>query len=64
MEGELTRVLMLPPDDYAVHVVIGDCQGMVLDPEEVDVLLVGVPASGKKLEFHLPEGVAITVEAV
>jgi hypothetical protein len=62
MEGELVRVVTLPPDDSAVNIVVG-AQRIVVDPEDVDVLLVGNPSEGQgSLEFHLPSGVVIGLE--
>jgi hypothetical protein len=63
--GKLTRIDTLPPDDAAVNVLIDDRHGVVLDPEEIDVLLVGDPASWRGwLEFHLPSGVIVQIEAM
>lgn len=55
IEGELARVLTLPPDNATVHIIIGDRQGVVLDPDDVDTLLVGDPFDGQGwLEFICP----------
>jgi hypothetical protein len=65
LEGKLDQVESLPPDSRAVNLVIAGHQGVVLDPEELDVLLVSDPAPGQcVLEFHLPSRVAIRLEQV
>ncbi len=65
MEGELERVLTLPPDNCAVHIVIGDRQRIIIDPEDVEILLVSDSSEGRGwLEFHLPSGVVIRLEQV
>jgi hypothetical protein len=65
MEGELDRVVTLPPDNSAVNIVIGDRrQGIILDPADVEVHIAEDAASGRVcLVFHLPRGVDITVES-
>ena len=63
LEGELERVETLPPDNRAVNLVIAGRQGILLDPDDSEVLLVGDPVDGSGcLEFHLPTGVAVRVE--
>jgi hypothetical protein len=65
LEGELERVETLPPDNRAVNLVIDARQGIVLDPEDVEVLLVGDPVHGRgALEFHLPSRVVVRLERV
>jgi hypothetical protein len=65
LEGELERVETLPPDNRAVNLVIDARQGIVLDPEDVEVLLVGDPAYGRGvLEFHLASRVVVRLERV
>ncbi len=64
LEGELERIETLRPDDRAVNLVIAGRQGVLLDPDDAEVLLVGDPAEGPGwLEFHLPSAVAVRVEA-
>jgi hypothetical protein len=62
MEGELVRVLTLPPDNAAVQIVIGRKHAVVLDPEDVSAVLIGNPPNDW-LEFHLPGGVVVRLEA-
>lgn len=63
LEGELERIETLRPDNRAVNLVIAGRQGVLLDPEDTEVLLVGDPVDGSGcLEFHLPTGVAVRVE--
>lgn len=65
IEGELDRVETLPPDDRAVNLVIAGRQGIVLDPEDTEALLVSDPSRGPCwIEFHLPSRVAVRVEVV
>jgi hypothetical protein len=65
LEGELERVETLRPDDRAVNLVIAARQGIVLGPEDGEVLLVGDPARGQgALEFHLTSRVVIRLERV
>lgn len=65
IEGELERIETLPPDDAAIKLVIGERQSIVLDPLDVDVLLVGDFSSGEDaLEFHLPSRVVVRLERV
>jgi hypothetical protein len=63
MEGELTRIETLPPDDSAVNVLLDDRQGVTIDPIDTEVLLAE-PADGRDwwVEFHLPSGVVISIE--
>ena len=63
MEGELTRIETLPPDDSAVNVLLDDRQGVTIDPIDTEVLLAE-PADGRDwwIEFHLPSGVVISIE--
>jgi hypothetical protein len=64
LEGELDRVETLRPDDRAVNLVIAGSQGIVLDPEDVEVLLVGDPVDHGALEFHLASLVVVRLERV
>jgi hypothetical protein len=64
LEGELGRVQTLPPDNRAVNLVIAGKQGIVFDPEDVEVLLVGDLADCGALEFHLPSRVVARLERV
>lgn len=63
MEGRLTRVRTLPPDDCAVAILLDDRQSLILDPIDTDVLLVTDHREHRRwIEFHLPSGVAANVE--
>lgn len=65
IEGELERVETLPPDNCAVNLMIAAHQGIVLDPEDVEVLLVADSACGQDwLEFHLLSRVVVRLERV
>jgi len=65
LEGELDRVETLPPDNRAVNLVIAGSQGVVLDPEDVEVLRVGDTAQGQgALEFCLPSRVVVRLDPV
>jgi hypothetical protein len=65
MEGRLSRVQTLPPDDEAVSVLLDDRQSLMLDPIDTEVLLVEDPRDGHWwLEFHLPSGVMASLEAM
>ena len=63
MEGRLTRVQTLPPENSAVNILLEDRQGLLLDPIDTEMLLVD-ERGGRRwcLEFHLPSGVAIVLE--
>lgn len=65
MEGALQRVSTLPPGDETatVHLVIGEDQGIILDPEDVEAIWVTDRRGAEQcLEFHLPSGVAIRLQ--
>jgi hypothetical protein len=63
VEGRLTRVQTLPPDDQAVDILLDDRQSLMLDPVDTEVLLVEDPPAGRWwLEFHLPSDVMAVVE--
>jgi hypothetical protein len=65
LEGKLSRVETLPPDHCAINVLIDDRQGLLLDPVDTEVLLVGDPEDdAASLDFHLPFGVAVSLEAI
>lgn len=65
LEGELDRVETLPPDNRAVNIVIASSQGVVLDPEDVEVLRIGEPVQGLgALEFYLPSRVVVRLDRV
>lgn len=65
LEGRLSRVQTLPPDHAAVNILIDDRQGVLLDPIDTEVLLVGdLSHRPSWLEFRLPSGVAVTLEPV
>lgn len=65
MQGRLSRVETVPPDEQAVNILLDDRQGLMLDPIDTEVLLVEDPRTGYWcLEFHLPSGVMALVEAV
>ena len=63
IEGELARIETLPPDAEAIRLVIAERQSIVLDPLDVDALLVGDPASGEgAIEFHLASRGVVRLE--
>jgi hypothetical protein len=63
MQGRLSRVETVPPDEQAVNILLDDRQGLMLDPVDTEVLLVEDPRTGHWwLEFHLPSGVMALVE--
>lgn len=65
MQGRLSRIAFVPPDQQAVNILLDDRQGLMLDPIDTEVLLVEDPRTGHWwLEFHLPSGVMALVEAV
>lgn len=64
LEGELERVETLRPDDRAVNLVIAAHQGVVLDPADVEILLVGDLTDHGTLEFHLPSRVVVRLERI
>lgn len=65
LEGDLARVDTLPPDNRAVNLVIAGNQGIMLDPDETEVLLVGdLTRPRGSLEFHLPSRVVVRLEQV
>jgi hypothetical protein len=63
MQGELTRIETLPPDDSAVSILLDDL-GITLDSTDTEVLYVR-PVDGTEwwLEFHLPSNVFVTTES-
>jgi hypothetical protein len=63
MEGRLSRVQTLPPDNEAVSILLDERQSLMLDPIDTEVLLVEDPPEGRWwLEFHLPSGVMALIE--
>jgi hypothetical protein len=63
MQGRLSRVQTLPPDDESVSILLDDRQSLLLDPIDTEVLLVDDPREGRWwLEFHLPSAVMALVE--
>jgi hypothetical protein len=65
MQGRLTRVQTLPPDDSAVNILLEDRHGLLLDPIDTEVILVDDGRNTRRwLEFHLPSGVVAMVEEV
>ena len=63
MQGRLSRVQTLPPDNEAVSILLDDRQSLLLDPIDTEVLLVDDRREGRWwLEFHLPSGVMAQVE--
>jgi hypothetical protein len=64
MRGELRRVETLPPDDVAIRIVIGEGEGLFLDPEDVTALIDGEAGGRGWLEFQTAFGPVVTVEVV
>jgi len=65
MEGRLSRVQTLPPDNEAVSILLDDRQSLMLDPIDTEVLLLDDRREGRWwLEFHLPSGVVASVEEI
>jgi hypothetical protein len=64
LQGELTRIETLPPDDSAVSILLDDRQAVSIDPIDTETLLAE-PADGRGwwIEFQLPSGVVISIEA-
>ncbi len=60
--GKLLRVRTLPPDHSAIHIVLGDGQGLFLDPDDVDVFLGSNEQGDNWLEFQTDFGLSLTVE--
>jgi hypothetical protein len=63
LQGELTRIETLPPDDGAVTILLDDRQAVTIDPIDTEALLAE-PDDGREwwIEFHLPSGVVISIE--
>lgn len=63
LQGVLTRIETLPPDDSAVNILLDDRQGVTIDPTDTEALLAE-PEDGREwwIEFHLPSGVVISIE--
>lgn len=63
LQGVLTRIETLPPDDSAVNILLDDRQGVTIDPIDAEALLAE-PDDGREwwIEFHLPSGVVISIE--
>ena len=64
IEGRLTLVQTLPPDDEAITLLIDDRQAVLLDPIDTEVLLVGEGTGEESLDFHLLSGVVIRLESL
>lgn len=63
LRGQLTRVQTIPPDNSAVSLLIDERQTVTLDPLDTETFLVSAQdGRGESLDFHLPSGVAITLE--
>jgi hypothetical protein len=63
MQGELTRIETLPPDDSAVNILLDDRQAVTIDPIDTEALLAE-PDDEREwwIEFHLPSGAVISIE--
>jgi hypothetical protein len=63
LQGELTRIETLPPDESAVTILLDNCQAVTIDPIDTEALLAE-PDDGREwwIEFHLPSGVVISIE--
>jgi hypothetical protein len=63
LTGRLLKIDTLAPDDAAVNLVIGERDGILLDPADlVQILLAGDLDDGGELSFHLPAEIAIQIE--
>lgn len=63
LTGRLVKVTTLAPGDAAVNLVIGDRNGIHIDPAEVvEILLAGDLDDVGSLSFHLPGEIAIQIE--
>lgn len=63
LTGRLAKIDTLAPDDAAVNLVIGERNGIFLDPAEVvEILLAGDLDDVGSLSFHLPAEIAIQIE--
>lgn len=61
-KGTLRRVETLPPDNVAIRVVLGDGEGLFLDPQDVTAF-IGVEASGRSwIELRTSFGPVVTFE--
>jgi hypothetical protein len=64
LTGSLVKIDTLAPDDAAVNLVIGERNGILLDPSElVEILLAGDLDDGGELSFHLPAQIAVQIES-
>jgi hypothetical protein len=63
LQGELTRIETLPPDDSAVSILLDDRQAVLLDPVDTEAWLA-VPGDGRQwwIEFHVDSGPVISIE--
>jgi hypothetical protein len=64
LRGALSRVETLPPDDEAIRLVVGDGEGLFLDPEEVAAFLGAGESERGWLELRTRFGPIVTVEPV
>lgn len=63
IEGPLLRIETLKPDDTAVNLVIGEGDGIILDPIGLEeILLGGELDSGGSIGFHLLRRVEISIQ--
>jgi hypothetical protein len=63
LTGSLVRIDTLASGDTAVNLVIGERNGILLDPSElVEILLAGDLDDGGELSFHLPAQIAVQIE--
>ncbi|MEZ5078934.1 MAG: hypothetical protein R2725_16000 [Solirubrobacterales bacterium] len=62
MQGILSRVETLPPDNSAIRVVVGAGEGLFLDPEDVTVSLGGGASGQSWLELQTGFGPIVTIE--
>lgn len=64
LQGTLSCVETLPPDNSAIQIVVGIGEGLFLDPEDVTALLGGSASGQSWLEFRTAFGPVVTVEVV
>lgn len=62
LQGTLSRVETLPPDNSAIRIVVGGGEGLFLDPEEVAAFLGAGESAMGWLELRTAFGPLVTVE--
>jgi hypothetical protein len=63
LTGRLAKIDTLAPGDPAVNLVIGEGNGIILDPAEVvEILLAGDLDDVGSISFHLPAEIAVQID--